>query len=181
MAITVTSEEEATAPLKIARIITGGQPVPIPLPVTLPLGPQAWRDHVVTQLRQISQRPLCLKVAGLSIDLGARMIHGRDDNGAMHNVILTEKEAELIAYLWHSPGPVAQGDLLRDVWRYAPTVDTHTIETHVYRLRQKLAPLGPVCAGMIVTHDGGYHLSTAVIRGDQILDQADQSGHFEER
>ncbi len=71
---------------------------------------------------------------------------------------LTEKEVEIIAYLNQArPNCVSREELLREVWRYNEGVTTHTLETHIYRLRQKLATLlGDKEA--LVTDEGGYKL-----------------------
>jgi DNA-binding response OmpR family regulator len=53
-------------------------------------------------------------------------------------VKLTDKETALLEYLICAGGPVARDKLLEDIWGYGETVDTHTLSTHVYRLRQKL-------------------------------------------
>ncbi len=71
---------------------------------------------------------------------------------------LTEKEVAIIKYLYKSQDHiVTKNDLLQDVWGYAPDVTTHTIETHVYRLRQKVEH-EDADAQLIVTLDGGYRL-----------------------
>lgn len=54
------------------------------------------------------------------------------------NIALTEKEVDTLVYLYRAENPATREDLLRDVWDYAPDADTHTIETHIYRLRQKI-------------------------------------------
>lgn len=51
---------------------------------------------------------------------------------------LTEKEAGLLTYLSVNRKSVSREALLEDVWRYHPETETHTLETHLYRLRQKL-------------------------------------------
>jgi DNA-binding response OmpR family regulator len=58
-------------------------------------------------------------------------------------VRLTEKEAAILAYL-HKSGPraVARDELLAQIWGYADAIATHTLETHIYRLRRKLAGSG---------------------------------------
>ncbi|MCW5724534.1 MAG: response regulator transcription factor [Maricaulaceae bacterium] len=71
---------------------------------------------------------------------------------------LTEKEANILKYLYRAGGkPVAREELLGEVWGYNPAVTTHTLETHVYRLRQKIEP-DPAAARILVTEAGGYRL-----------------------
>ena len=79
-----------------------------------------------------------------------------DDRGA--KLRLTEKEAALLKYL-HSAGrqSVARETLLREVWGYNANVTTHTLETHIYRLRQKIEE-NPAEAQLLVTDGGGYKL-----------------------
>ncbi len=55
---------------------------------------------------------------------------------------LTEKEADLLNYLHRRDAPVDRETLLRDIWGYGAGVSTHTLETHIYRLRQKLEKTG---------------------------------------
>lgn len=73
-------------------------------------------------------------------------------------VKLTEKEVAIIKYLYKARDKiVAKNELLQEVWGYSPDVSTHTIETHIYRLRQKVEHENPE-AQLIMTEDGGYKL-----------------------
>ena len=73
-------------------------------------------------------------------------------------VKLTEKEVAVIKYLYKSKDKiVTKNDLLKDVWDYNAEVTTHTIETHIYRLRQKVEHENAE-AQLILTEDGGYKL-----------------------
>ncbi len=73
------------------------------------------------------------------------------------SVFLTEKEAELLAYLHLHQHTYASRDiLLAHVWKYHSDVDTHTLETHMYRLRQKLAETGGFLE--IIHEQHGYKL-----------------------
>ncbi len=79
-----------------------------------------------------------------------------DANGG--KVRLTEKEASIIKYLYRTGGKVVSRDtLLEEVWGYNSGVTTHTLETHVYRLRQKIEH-DPSNAAILVTESGGYKL-----------------------
>ncbi|WP_309082696.1 response regulator transcription factor [Chelativorans sp.] len=71
---------------------------------------------------------------------------------------LTEKEAAIIKYLYRAEQKVVTRDvLLEEVWGYNSGVTTHTLETHVYRLRQKIER-DPSKAEILVTESGGYKL-----------------------
>ena len=73
-------------------------------------------------------------------------------------VRLTEKEASIIKYLYRADQKVVTRDvLLEEVWGYNSGVTTHTLETHVYRLRQKIER-DPSNAEILVTESGGYKL-----------------------
>jgi DNA-binding response OmpR family regulator len=71
---------------------------------------------------------------------------------------LTEKEAAILKFLYRAgTKPVARQVLLNEVWGYNAAVTTHTLETHIYRLRQKIEP-DPSNARLLVTEGGGYRL-----------------------
>lgn len=72
---------------------------------------------------------------------------------------LTEKEVAVIKYLYKNKDlVVSKNELIKEVWEYAADVATHTVETHIYRLRQKVEQ-GDVGAQLINTIDGGYRLN----------------------
>ncbi len=71
---------------------------------------------------------------------------------------LTDKETALVKYLYRADGRTIQRDvLLGEIWGYNAAVDTHTIETHIYRLRQKIER-DPSNPDILVTEPGGYRL-----------------------
>ena len=71
---------------------------------------------------------------------------------------LTEKETAILRYLYRAgQQTVARDILLKEVWGYNAAVTTHTLETHIYRLRQKIET-HPTRAAMLVTDAGGYKL-----------------------
>lgn len=72
---------------------------------------------------------------------------------------LTEKEAEVLRYLDENRDKgITRNDLLKNVWGYADGVDTHTIETHIYRLRQKIQGDDISDSEILITGDDGYQL-----------------------
>jgi DNA-binding response OmpR family regulator len=73
-------------------------------------------------------------------------------------VRLTEKETNILKFLHASSGTVPRDILLHEVWGYGPAVATHTLETHIYRLRKKIEQ-DPAKAQILLTEGGGYRLS----------------------
>ena len=51
---------------------------------------------------------------------------------------MTEKEIQLIELLLNDSSPLSKNDILSSVWNYSADADTHTVETHIYRLRKKI-------------------------------------------
>jgi len=80
------------------------------------------------------------------------------DEKANRKIRLTEKETAILKHLYRSGDLVVGRDtLLGEVWGYNAGVTTHTLETHVYRLRQKIER-DPSNAEILVTEPGGYRL-----------------------
>lgn len=79
-------------------------------------------------------------------------------NETKKKVRLTEKETAILKFLYRSgPNVIGRDTLLGEVWGYNAGVTTHTLETHVYRLRQKIEA-DPSSAELLVTEPGGYRL-----------------------
>lgn len=77
-------------------------------------------------------------------------------------VRLTDKECAILKYLYRAGGKaVSRQTLLNEVWNYSSAVSTHTLETHVYRLRQKLEA-DPTQPRLLLTAPGGYRLDASV-------------------
>jgi len=73
-------------------------------------------------------------------------------------VRLTEKETAILRYLYRAgQKPVSRETLLQEVWGYNSGVTTHTLETHIYRLRQKVEK-DAATPSILVTEAGGYKL-----------------------
>src|SRR3974377_1113797 len=73
-------------------------------------------------------------------------------------VRLTEKETSILRYLFRAEQkPVSRETLLQEVWGYNSGVTTHTLETHIYRLRQKIEK-DAAAPAILVTEAGGYKL-----------------------
>ncbi len=79
-------------------------------------------------------------------------------DAAQRKIRLTDKEAAILRYLYRSgEKPVGREELLREVWGYNANVTTHTLETHIYRLRQKIEP-DAQSPRLLITETGGYRL-----------------------
>ena len=78
---------------------------------------------------------------------------------ANQRIRLTEKEAAILAFLYRmGERAVPRQELLTEVWGYHPEVTTHTLETHIYRLRRKIEA-NPAKACLLITEAGGYRLA----------------------
>mgnify|MGYP001405940272 CR=1 FL=1 len=53
-------------------------------------------------------------------------------------IIITEREVQLIELLFNEGKPLSKNDILKKIWKYSDHADTHTVETHIYRLRKKI-------------------------------------------
>ncbi len=95
------------------------------------------------------------QVGGLSFRPGMKLLV----NEKGQKIRLTEKETSIIRFLFRARQAVVSRDvLLQEVWGYNANVTTHTLETHIYRLRQKIEA-DPSEAKILVTEPGGYRLN----------------------
>jgi len=69
-------------------------------------------------------------------------------------ITLTDKESQLLAYLVRAGGYVHKNELLQQIWGYKNEVDTKTLDTHIYKLKQKL----PLLREMIIRHKFDYKI-----------------------
>ncbi len=77
---------------------------------------------------------------------------------AGEDISLTDREVDILAFLArHAAAPVSRDVLLKNVWCYGEGVDTHTLETHIYRLRQKIEESAEA-PRLLLTETGGYRL-----------------------
>ena len=73
------------------------------------------------------------------------------------NLKLTEKEIEIILYLSNTEIKHDVADLQKNIWGYSPDIETHTVETHIYRLRKKITNLFKD-QNFILSHKSGYYI-----------------------
>ncbi len=106
-----------------------------------------WRSHEQSDEAVVTIGPYAFQPAKRLLSA-----NGKED------IKLTDKEAAIVRYLYRARGSaVARETLLEEVWGYNSGVTTHTLETHIYRLRQKIEPVeGEVT--LLLTDQGGYSL-----------------------
>jgi len=111
--------------------------------------------RIRAQLRQHEQSEDAVFTVGpYSFRPSAKLLLRKDKS----KIRLTEKETAILKYLYRAGQKVVGRDvLLHEVWGYNAGVTTHTLETHIYRLRQKIEP-DPSNASLLVTEAGGYKL-----------------------
>lgn len=111
--------------------------------------------RIRAQLRQHEQSEDAVFTIGHYSFRPAQKLLVEEDGG---KVRLTEKETAILKYLYRAEQKVITRDvLLEEVWGYNSGVTTHTLETHIYRLRQKIEK-DPSNASLLVTESGGYKL-----------------------
>ena len=124
--------------------------------VTKPFRLNVLLARVRAQLRQFANTEDAVFTIGPYSFQPANKIMVKGENE--QKIRLTEKETAILKYLLRAGDTVVNRDtLLGEVWGYNANVTTHTLETHVYRLRQKIEP-DPSNASLLVTEPGGYRL-----------------------
>lgn len=111
--------------------------------------------RVNTALRQHDQsEDVVFTIGQYSFQPSAKLLEANDGT----KVRLTDKETSILKFLYRQgPKTITRDILLKEVWGYNNRVTTHTLETHIYRLRQKIER-DPSNARLLVTEDGGYRL-----------------------
>ena len=112
--------------------------------------------RIRSQLRQHEQsEDAVFKLGPYSFRPALKLLVCADDT----KIRLTEKETNILKFLYRAPIPVVPRDMmLQEVWGYNAAVTTHTLETHIYRLRQKIEP-DPANVQLLLTETGGYRLN----------------------
>ena len=120
---------------------------PFKFPVLLARMRAQLRQHELSEYANFTLGPYTFKPA-------MKMLITEDER----KIRLTEKETNILKFLYRSTDGVVPRDiLLHEVWGYNAGVTTHTLETHIYRLRQKIEP-DPSNVRLLVTESGGYRL-----------------------
>ena len=123
--------------------------------VTKPLRMGELLARIHTQLRQFkASDDACFELADLNFVPANKMLH-KMECGRMQ--ALTEKETTILKFLYRAfPGSMTKNELLTEVWGLQNGLTTHTLETHIYRLRQKIGRLTKT--PIVITTENGYRL-----------------------
>ena len=124
--------------------------------ITKPLRLGELVARIRTQLRQFrASDDARFEIGNLSFVAANKMLH---EIGSDRMQALTEKEATILKFLyWAFPNDVTKDELLAEVWGFQNGVSTHTLETHIYRLRQKISRLTK--KQLVLTIEKGYRLA----------------------
>jgi DNA-binding winged helix-turn-helix (wHTH) protein len=98
-----------------------------------------------------------LKINNYIINLNSRELHMKSTK-----LRLTEKEINTIVYLSRSVKPVSVEELKEQVWSYQSDVETHTVETHIYRLRKKILNIFND-SQFILSEKNGYQIKKHIL------------------
>ena len=124
--------------------------------ITKPLRLGELIARIRTQLRQFrASDDARFEIGNLSFVPTNKMLH---EIGSDRMQALTEKEATILKFLYRAfPNDVTKDELLAEVWGFQNGVSTHTLETHIYRLRQKISHLTK--KQLVLTIEKGYRLA----------------------
>ncbi|KAA6204477.1 MAG: DNA-binding response regulator [Candidatus Tokpelaia sp.] len=124
--------------------------------VTRPFRLTVLLARIKAQLRQYEQsEDAAFAIGPYILKPGQKLLLDK----AQGKIRLTEKEAAILKYLYQAEGRAVEREtLLEEVWGYNSGVTTHTLETHIYRLRQKIEQ-DPANAQILLTVQGGYKLA----------------------
>jgi hypothetical protein len=93
-----------------------------------------------------------ININGYELNINSKVFSKND-----LNLKLTEKEIEIILYLYNTKTKHDVADLQKNIWHYSTNIETHTVETHIYRLRKKISDLFKD-ENFILSHKNGYFI-----------------------
>ena len=166
---TFTEDDLTSVGARMREIITSDQPFTrseMSIDEALALfADQPYKCEIIERVRALADAPLdpnddeasedaVFSVGPYSFRPGSKMLTGAN----ARKVRLTEKETAILRFLYRAGQmAVSRETLLQEVWGYNSGVTTHTLETHIYRLRQKIEK-DAANPEILVTEAGGYKL-----------------------
>lgn len=145
------------AHLKGKQILLLGDGVPAEgvRAIKIPVRAVELMGHIGRLVHQSGAMPARLEIGGHTLDTRESLWTRKGESA----IRLTEKEVAILCFLKESAGSsVSRQALLDAVWAYADGVETHTLETHIYRLRQKIEA-DPSTPEILLTAEDGYRLN----------------------
>ena len=106
-----------------------------------------------------------------SISINKEYVLDKNEKKLIKNnnfIILTEKEVQLLELFLSNSKPISKKEILLSVWNYSKDADTHTVETHIYRLRKKISDKF-LDTSFIANDKNGYYLWKKEIRLQKIF------------
>ena len=94
-----------------------------------------------------------IKIKSYILNMNSRDLHHQDKK-----IFLTEREVDLILFLNNSIKPTSIDVLQKEVWGHSISLETHTVETHIYRLRKKIKDTFND-ENFIISTDNGYEIN----------------------
>lgn len=127
--------------------------------ITRPFRPAELSARLRAAMRSYrASKDIALLVGQYIFKPGTKTLH---EPGKRRPVRLTEKEARMLRFLYEAEGkPITPSQLMRECWGYVDSMHTHTVQSHVYRLRQKMER-DPTTPRILLTGPGGYRLDAA--------------------
>lgn len=136
------------------QLVLSSAPVPdCPLPQVSLTKPVRMAALVAAIGQALAEAVAPVHIGPWRFDAPARLLEKDGDK-----VRLTDKETAILAHLLAAGSVVGRDELLARVWGYGNDITTHTLETHIYRLRQKIEA-DPSQASLLLTEAGGYRLN----------------------
>ncbi len=139
--------------------------------IILPIGHAELAARLRAHLRGYeTSEEAVLRVGRFQFRPASRVLQSDDTN---ERVRLTEKEAAVLKFLYAANAPVPRETLLLEVWGYNAKATTHTVETHIYRLRRKIEPI-PGAIVLLINEGGGYRLRAEPVKSHTAWQHAAQ-------
>lgn len=108
----------------------------------------------IERILKQGDEPVLIGIGPFMLDKIANCLMGASGE----SIKITEKERDMLLYLKaNAPDSVSRQDLLESVWGYGENINTHTLETHIYRLRQKIEK-NTSEPELLITDGDGYRL-----------------------
>lgn len=167
--VKIIHDDQTGQPIDLV-ICAGGATPPRAGIACVRIGAQARLGAVLADVRRALDEPA---LAVMPFALAGDIFYPAEkklERAGSGDIALTERETTLLLYLAkHAPQPATRDAILRDVWRYQDGIDTHTLETHIYRLRQKIERDSTAPTTLVTVAEGYALTGIAMAAEDESL------------